>query len=308
LELLLDLDFDSPSSTVSNFGSVASSNFTRSSPQHVSDTYFTLLSAINSQGLSIEGRFLRSPSLFSNSMVSVELRVGLAQRDVDVGEKGADVSITPKEGVQSGVRASGQANVFGLQPGEHRMLTVGVDFGDSARPSEWTVSLVDRLNTLNTCGTVGLQVTWLTKKYDLQLEAPVGEQLEPIDLSGEVFEAQRASPRMAGMHQLKKSLSGVRDPGQLARELFKAVNCKPVKDLRVCMDCVWGLLYYTSAWLQWCYAAQTVSRKDLVLISLIETEEGSPNERQLIINCENVALASMLSREIEGALRAGSDE
>jgi len=78
-----------------------------------------------------------------------------------------------------------------------------------------------------------IQVTWLSKKYDLQLEAPVGEQLEPIDLSGEVFEMQRASPRMAGMHQLKKRLTGVRDRGQLARELFKAVNCKPVRELRV---------------------------------------------------------------------------
>ena len=73
-------------------------------------------------------------------MVSVELRVGLAQSGVEVGgEKGADVCIAPKEGAQGGVRASGQANVFGLQPGEHRMLTVGVDFGDSARSSEWTV-------------------------------------------------------------------------------------------------------------------------------------------------------------------------
>lgn len=46
---------------------------------------------------------------------------------------------------------------------------------------------------------------------------------------------------------------------------------------------------------QWNFAAQTVSRKDVVLISLIDMDKPSC---QVVVNCENVAFASILCREM----------
>lgn len=70
MELLLDLDF----STSYNSNAVFS-NYIRTSAQYTTDKYFEILSSFKSGGLTIKGRFPRSPSLFSNSMVCVELLI-----------------------------------------------------------------------------------------------------------------------------------------------------------------------------------------------------------------------------------------
>lgn len=70
MDLLLDLDFSSCHQNKSVY-----SNYIRVSAQYCTEAYFEVLSAFKSGGLTIERRFPRSPSLFSNSMVSVDLLI-----------------------------------------------------------------------------------------------------------------------------------------------------------------------------------------------------------------------------------------
>lgn len=101
LDLLLDLDFNSVSS------SGVCSKYIRSSAQYVADEFFTVLPSVSAGGLTIEAKFARSPSLFSNSMVSIELLVHFKSNSLEE----ADISIIDlKVRVDSAVRGLTSAN------------------------------------------------------------------------------------------------------------------------------------------------------------------------------------------------------
>lgn len=76
LDLLLDLNFDSVSS---GFSSTYSRCLAVSGPGE----FFSLLSPLTSNGLTIEARFSRSPSVFSNSMLSIELQLYFSTKGLD---------------------------------------------------------------------------------------------------------------------------------------------------------------------------------------------------------------------------------
>jgi hypothetical protein len=79
LDLLLDLNFDSVSSGYS-------SNFSRCSALYVPERFFSILSPLTSDGLLIEGRFNRSPSVFSNSMLNTEIQVSFNTKGLQIAD------------------------------------------------------------------------------------------------------------------------------------------------------------------------------------------------------------------------------
>jgi hypothetical protein len=65
------------------------SKYIRATAQYVADSYFPVVNPIVAGGLTIEGKYTRAPSLFSNSMVSIELLVWFKSNVV----KEANISI-----------------------------------------------------------------------------------------------------------------------------------------------------------------------------------------------------------------------
>ncbi|KAI1718605.1 non-SMC mitotic condensation complex subunit 1 domain-containing protein [Ditylenchus destructor] len=263
LDLLMDLDFNS--TTLHSAGGVCS-KYIRASAQYVPEDTFTLLSPFKSGGFSIDGKFSRAPSMFSNSMVSVELAV---QYKI-TGVNEADISILGSKTNQlNGFTTCGPVNLTGLKPNERHIVTLGIDFGDSGRASDWRVEFKDR----------GGQHS---QTFNIQIEAPFGEQIEAIDLSAEEFKQNQLM--LSGMHQIKKTLNRSADNLSI-KDVYKVANCKQVQGLK------------------WCFAAQTVSRKDILLVSLVE-QSSNVDQLDVTMNCENFALASLLCKEIHEALSA----
>ncbi|KAI1722080.1 non-SMC mitotic condensation complex subunit 1 domain-containing protein [Ditylenchus destructor] len=263
LDLLMDLDFNS--TTLHSAGGVCS-KYIRASTQYIPEDTFTLLSPFKSGGLSIDGKFSRAPSMFSNSMVSVELAV---QYKI-TGVNEADISIHGSTTNQSnGFTTCGPVNITGLKPNERHIVALGIDFGDSGRSSDWRVEFKDRDGQHS-------------KIFNMQIEAPFGEQIEAIDLSAEEFKQNQLM--LSGMHQIKKTLNRSAD-NLSVKDLYKVANCKQVQGLK------------------WCFAAQTVSRKDILLVSLVE-QSSNACQLDVTVNCENFALASLLCKEIHEALSA----
>jgi hypothetical protein len=79
LDLLLDLNFDSVSSGYSSV-------FSRCSALYVPEEFFPILSPLTSNGLTIEGRFNRSPSVFSNSMLNTEIQIHFNTKVLEVAD------------------------------------------------------------------------------------------------------------------------------------------------------------------------------------------------------------------------------
>jgi len=260
IELLLDLDFESVS--IPSTSGLICSRFSRAPAQFVPEEYFMALTSVQSGGITIEAQFSRSPSLFSNKMVCVELIVWFKNPHSQLDQ--TNVQIVPANDPH--VTTSGPVKLFGLHESERRHATLGIDFGDGGRVSEWTVHWADG------------------KRANFQLQAPFGEQLEVIELSADEFERQHA--QLSGMNQIKRKLSS--DPPEHfnPKEIYRICNCKQVLDLK------------------WSFSAQTISRKNIVLISLVELDYTW----DVLVNCENVTFGSILCKEIQKSLELVKSE
>lgn len=123
------------------------------------------------------------------------------------------------------LRTSGPINLSGLRSGERRIVTLGVDFGDSGRVSEWIAEWRQAAASATSAKDVGA----ISKSFSMRLEAPFGEQIEAVELDAGEFTKQRA--QLGGMHQIKARLKRPDHFG--AKELYKIANCKQVKELKV---------------------------------------------------------------------------
>lgn len=106
---------------------------------------------------------------------------------------------------------SGQIKVDKLSPGESIINKVYIDFGDSKRATEWVVTKRDG------------------KKVTITIEAPMGEQIEPITMTEEQF--MNGVLRMSGMNEHCGNLKA-----PLRQEdLYAVANCNSVNGSEVCI-------------------------------------------------------------------------
>jgi hypothetical protein len=98
-----------------------------------------------------------------------------------------------------------------LKRDERRTISIGIDFGDSGRRAIFQVKFNDQ-------------------EFQVEINAPIIEQIEAIDLTADQFNQEKS--RLAGMHEVKKQL-----PKPLhdfkPYQLYKFANCKQVRDLKV---------------------------------------------------------------------------
>ncbi|VDN45800.1 unnamed protein product [Gongylonema pulchrum] len=116
---------------------------------------------------------------------------------------------------------SGSVEVEELPPGDETVKKIAIDFGDSKRSFDWVI------NAQNT----GNDVT-------VTIEAPMGEQIEPLAMSEEQF--INAVLRLSGMQEhcghLKKPLK--------PNELYEIANCTNVTGSEVGFFKILVLLFF----------------------------------------------------------------
>ncbi|CAK5074487.1 unnamed protein product [Meloidogyne enterolobii] len=276
--LLLGIDFGTSSinTTSSDFVMpnvdlpVRRSAWLRASAQWANEEFtFNFVAPVVSGGLSIFGRFCRSPCLYSASMVCIELQICFKNTQIN----SSNVLLAPASNCL--LQTSGPFTLNGLGEGERRRVTIGINFGDTAQVSEWTVKW----------GPDG------ERFVRFEVKAPYGEQIESVQISQNDFLKQRSL--LSGMNQIK--INNLKLPSDLilVRELYKICNCKQVVGED---EIELGANLY--------FAAQTVSNKTLVLISFFpETSKLEQNTLNystfcLQLNCENITFASMLAQEL----------
>ncbi|CAK5013561.1 unnamed protein product [Meloidogyne enterolobii] len=276
--LLLGIDFGTSSinTTSTDFVMpnvdlpVRRSAWLRASAQWANEEFtFNFVAPVVSGGLSIFGRFCRSPCLYSGSMVCIELQICFKNTQIN----SSNVLLAPASNCL--LQTSGPFTLNGLGEGERRRVTIGIDFGDTAQASEWTVKW----------GPDG------ERFVRFEVKAPYGEQIESVQISQNDFLKQRSL--LSGMNQIK--INNLKLPSDLilVRELYKICNCKQVvgeDEIELGKNLS--------------FAAQTVSNKTLVLISFFpETSKLEQNTSNystfcLQLNCENITFASMLAQEL----------
>uniref|UniRef100_A0A914MCJ8 AP-3 complex subunit beta n=1 Tax=Meloidogyne incognita TaxID=6306 RepID=A0A914MCJ8_MELIC len=276
--LLLGIDFGTPSINTSSSDfvmpnvdlPVRRSQWLRASTQWANEEFtFNFVAPVVSGGLSISGRFCRSPCLYSGSMVCIELQICFKNTQIN----SSNVHLAPASNCL--LQTSGPFTLNGLGEGERRRVTIGIDFGDTAQASEWTVKW----------GPDG------ERFVRFEVKAPYGEQIESVQISQDDFLKQRSL--LSGMNQIK--INNLKLPSDLilVRELYKICNCKQVvgeNEIELGTNLS--------------FAAQTVSNKTLVLISFFpETSKLEQNTLNystfcLQLNCENITFASMLAQEL----------
>uniref|UniRef100_A0AC34FWI8 AP-3 complex subunit beta C-terminal domain-containing protein n=1 Tax=Panagrolaimus sp. ES5 TaxID=591445 RepID=A0AC34FWI8_9BILA len=240
-DFLVDLDFSDVSAGIF-------SNFLRTSSQYVNPKFHSLLPSEISTGLSIEYRFTRAPSLFSNSMLSIEFRVSHKHSS----DEAAEILLTPDS---NGPPTSGALRFAQIKPHEFRQSFAGIDFEDSQCSSNWTVSFNNQ-------------------SYQISIIPTWGELIEGIELSKKQFDEEKK--RLSGAHEHSKRFKLTQIPIE-AEQIYKFANCKSI----LCTDLI--------------FAAQTVSKKDVLLISLTPK---SDEQYELEINCNNVKFGVQFMKEL----------
>lgn len=187
LELLLDLDdtppaMDTPILTPSLGGLLTPSPSTQAaqtplppgasiqpaSAKFVPTVTQELLNRISGGGLSVAGRFTRSPHLYSPRMTSVEIAFTNSSsediRDISVGKK----KLAP------GMSLHEFAGIAVLTPDTTLYGTLGVDFNDTTQPAAFDLSAGGRT-------------------FNISITAPIGELLMPLAMNEADFNLNQVS-------------------------------------------------------------------------------------------------------------------
>uniref|UniRef100_A0A1I8EB67 AP-3 complex subunit beta n=1 Tax=Wuchereria bancrofti TaxID=6293 RepID=A0A1I8EB67_WUCBA len=233
LDLLLDLNFELTPILANN--SVVG-------PKLVNTSFMPLMNhTVWSTGISIDTCFPRETSPILSSMCAVLFRF-----TNNLGTESAEITASPK--ILGQVSTSDQIKVGRLSPGENVIKKVYIDFGDSKRASEWVISARD------------------ANEVTITIEAPMGEQIEPIIMTEEQF--INGILRLSGMNEHCGNLKEPLRP----EELYTVANCTNVNGSEAH------------------FCAQTLSKKQQVLIAL--------ESKQVHVHCENIVLGSLLCTDI----------
>uniref|UniRef100_A0A914Y178 AP-3 complex subunit beta C-terminal domain-containing protein n=1 Tax=Panagrolaimus superbus TaxID=310955 RepID=A0A914Y178_9BILA len=238
-DFLVDLDFSDVSAGIF-------SNFHRTSSQYINPKFHSLLPTETPNGLSIEYRFTRAPSLFSNSMLSIEFRVSHKYSSE------SEILLTPDS---TDPPTSGPLRFAQIKPHEFRQSFAGIDFEDCQCSSNWSVSFQNQ-------------------SYQISIIPSLGELIEGIELSKKQFDEEKK--RLSGAYEHSKRFKPAQVPIE-AEQIYKFANCKSI----LCTDLI--------------FAAQTISKKDILLISLTPK---SDDQYELEINCNNVKFGVQFMKEL----------
>ncbi|VDM95160.1 unnamed protein product [Thelazia callipaeda] len=259
LHLLLDLNFDSAIKNATDYVV---------EPKFVNSFFTPLLShAAWPVGISIDLCFPRETSLLHSSMCPVLLKF-----TNNLESSSPNITALPKAvaAAINQMSTSGQIVLEELSPGESVIKKIHIDFGDSKGTSEWLLSAENN------------------QEMTISIEAPMGEQIEPVLITEEQF-----------INRIL-CLSGLNDHcGKLERplkpdELYAVANCSSVTGSEASL-LQKSMMFNVKEFLQIFafqvhFCAQTLSKKQQVLITL--------EPEQVHVHCENIVLGSLLCDDI----------
>ncbi|XP_059607688.1 AP-3 complex subunit beta-2 [Phlebotomus argentipes] len=219
-------------------------------PVFTATEHMELLNKINGFGLGISYRFTRFTHLTSATHLSVEVVL----RNHNTVQEIGNIHVDAKSDVQA------FPAILQLPPNATFTETLGVDFNDSTQPISFAI--------VSSLG-----------RSTVSLSANIGELLQPIKLSEDVFRVERN--KLRGMTEHSCSIATVTEAKALEEKILRMANVAPVasSEERVLQ-----------------FAGQTLKSKSLLLITVLP-KDGQ--EVQITVNCEKIVMGSILLNDIK---------
>ncbi|CDW57193.1 AP 3 complex subunit beta 2 [Trichuris trichiura] len=218
-----------------------------------------IVNKVAGHGVKVTCRFARTPHLSSDAACNVELQFqNQTDRTIEL--------VHLSEQCPSNVQVYGLSSVKNLRSDQCVPMALGIRFGDSTQPVSFAMKVDDQVPT------------------NFSFAAPVGEQLRPIELSVEEFNALQVELR--GLNENHSELSPrFRDSQHVQSGVLRMANVHPLPSTDDIMR----------------FCAQTLAGKQPLLIS-IRIPEGKHESQWLTVNCENVVICSMLFKQLKAFL------
>uniref|UniRef100_A0A5S6QMZ7 AP-3 complex subunit beta n=1 Tax=Trichuris muris TaxID=70415 RepID=A0A5S6QMZ7_TRIMR len=218
-----------------------------------------IVNKVAGRGVRVTCRFTRVPHLSLDSACSVELQLhNQSERPIEL--------VRLLEQCPSNIQVYGLSDVSNLQAGRCASVTLGICFGDSTQPVSFTMAVDDQVPT------------------NFSFTAPVGEQLQPIELTVEEFTSLQIELRGLNENQSKLTPK-VRNSQHVQSGVLRMANVYPLSSTDDTMR----------------FSAQTLAGKQPLLIS-IRHPEVRDESQWLTVNCENVVICSILFKQLKAFL------
>jgi len=218
------------------------------------------------KGLSGSYKFTRGPCIYSTTMVAVEVTL------VNNSEAPITNICVAEKKLAAGMSMHEFQEIASLGPGATIAVTVGIDFNDTTQPASFN------LCTQNS-------------KFPVSIKAPVGELLQGCPMTEADFLAKQG--KLRGLNESSGKLD---------------VSANIASEEQVCSKVKEGaaVTYIGSAPLPegasaYRFAGQTISGGTHVLVTVKVPADGKGSS--ITVNCEKMAISSMLVKEIKQALQ-----
>lgn len=236
------------------------------SPSFSSAKSHELLHRMQGKGLSGSYKFTRGPCIYSTSMVAVEVTL-VNNSEAPI----SNISVEEKK-LGAGMKMHDFQPITSLAPGATIAVTVGIDFNDTTQPASF-----------NLCTQ--------SSKFPVSIKAPVGELLQGCPMTEADFLTKQGKLR-----GLNESSGTVDIPGNLNSE---EVVCSKVKEAAAITYI--GATPLSEGASTYRFAARTISGGTHILVTVKVPVDGKSSS--ITVNCEKMAISSMLVKEIKQALQ-----
>uniref|UniRef100_H2Z3B0 AP-3 complex subunit beta n=1 Tax=Ciona savignyi TaxID=51511 RepID=H2Z3B0_CIOSA len=162
---------------------------------------YELLHRVTGGGLSAKYRYPRSPCIYSDTMITVELEFTNSSdspiQNIHIGEKK----------LQAGLKVHDFAEIDAIEPGSSKTSTMGIDFCDTTQPLVFDICTKSR-------------------KFNVSVKIPVGELVKPVSMAQTEFLNQQGI--LSGMNENKGKVN-------VPETIQSSINKKVMEIVNVCI-------------------------------------------------------------------------
>ncbi|XP_074613568.1 AP-3 complex subunit beta-2-like [Acropora palmata] len=227
---------------------------------------YELLHRMQGKGLSGSFKFTRGPCIYATNMVAVEVTL-VNNSDASI----SNIHVAEKK-LASGMSMHEFQEVASLARGATISVTLGIDFNDTTQPANFN------LCTLN-------------NKFPVSIKAPVGELLQGCPMSEADFLAKQG--KLRGLNENSGKLDIPADAASEEKVCAKLKEAAAVSYI--------GSEHLPDGDSNYRFAGRTISGGTYVLVTV--NVKASGKDCSITVNCEKMAISSMLVKEIKLALQ-----
>lgn len=227
---------------------------------------YELLHRMQGKGLSGSFKFTRGPCIYATNMVAVEVTL-VNNSDASI----SNIHVAEKK-LASGMSMHEFQEVASLARGATISVTLGIDFNDTTQPANFN------LCTLN-------------NKFPVSIKAPVGELLQGCPMSEADFLAKQG--KLRGLNENSGKLDIPADAASEEKVCSKLKEAAAVSYI--------GSEHLPDNDSNYRFAGRTISGGTYVLVTV--NVKASGKDCSITVNCEKMAISSMLVKEIKLALQ-----